>query len=314
MCRYLNASRPKLTHYRPRRRMLGSFRKTRRVQPRHSSKRLPRTSSFGKTRVQKRPEPREFYSESMIVFITGATSGFGQAAARRFSKDGAKVIGTGRRKNRLDDLKTELGDNFLPLNFDVSRRKEVEQAIADLPRAFADVDVLVNNAGGALGLDPAQAANLDDWDAMVDTNIKGVLYCTRLLLPGMVQRNRGHVINLGSVAAHFPYPGGNVYGATKAFLHNFSFNLRADLFGTAVRVTDVQPGLCETEFAEVRFKGDKKRAEALYEGAHALTAEDIADVIHWVATRPPRVNVNAIQLMPVSQAFGPLPVKREKKD
>lgn len=250
----------------------------------------------------------------MIAFITGATSGFGQATARRFAQDGDKVIGTGRRKNRLDELKNELGENFLPLNFDVSRRKEVEQAVAGLPREFAAVDVLVNNAGGALGLDPAQTANLDDWESMVDTNIKGVLYCTRLLLPGMVERNRGHVINLGSVAAQFPYPGGNVYGATKAFLHNFSFNLRADLFGTAVRVTDVQPGLCKTEFSEVRFKGDKKRAEAVYEGTQALTAEDIADVIYWVATRPAHVNVNAIQLMPVSQAFGPLPVKRDKKD
>jgi 3-hydroxy acid dehydrogenase/malonic semialdehyde reductase len=257
---------------------------------------------------------RAFYSEAVIVFITGATSGFGQASARRFAKDGAKIVGTGRRKNRLDQLKHELGDNFLPLNFDVSRRKEVEQAIAGLPPDFAAIDVLVNNAGGALGLDPAQSANLDDWDSMVDTNIKGVLYCTRLLLPGMVERNHGHIINLGSVAADFPYPGGNVYGATKAFIHNFSFNLRADLFGTAVRVTDIQPGLCKTEFSEVRFKGDHQRADAVYQGTQPLTAEDIAEVIYWVATRPPHVNINAIQLMPVAQAFGPLPVKRDKKD
>lgn len=249
----------------------------------------------------------------MIVFVTGATSGFGEATARRFAKDGVKVIGTGRRKNRLDDLKKELGDGFLPLSFDVGRREQVENAIRSLPHEFAEVDVLINNAGGALGLDPAQSADLEDWETMIDANIKGVLYCTRFLLPGMVERNRGHIVNLGSVAAEFPYPGGNVYGATKAFVHQFSYNLRADVFGTNVRVTDVQPGLCKTEFSEVRFKGDKKRAESVYEGADPLTADDVADAIHWCVTRPPRVNVNAIQLMPVSQAFGPLPVSRKKK-
>ncbi len=249
----------------------------------------------------------------MIVFVTGATSGFGHATAQRFAKDGAKIIGTGRRKNRLDELKKEMGSNFLPLAFDVGQREQVERAVAGLPPEFREVDVLVNNAGGALGLDPAQTANLDDWETMIDANVKGVVYCTRFLLPGMVERNRGHIINLGSVAAEFPYPGGNVYGATKAFVHNFSYNLRSDLLGTAVRVTDVQPGLCKTEFSEVRFKGDKKRAEAVYEGTEPLTAEDIADAIHWVATRPAHVNVNSIQLMPVCQAFGPLAVSRKKK-
>lgn len=246
----------------------------------------------------------------MIVFVTGATAGFGQATARRFIKDGAKVVGTGRRKERLDQMRNELGDRFLPLHFDVGRRQEVEEAIANLPAEFAAVDVLVNNAGGALGLDPAQAADLNDWEGMIDANVKGVVYCTRLLLPGMVERNRGHIINLGSTAYEFPYPGGNVYGATKAFVHQFSYGLRADLLGTAVRVTDIQPGLCKTEFSEVRFKGDKKKAEAVYEGTQPLTAEDIAETIHWVATRPAHVNINAIQLMPVAQAFGPLPVKR----
>ena len=249
----------------------------------------------------------------MIVFITGATAGFGRAAAQRFAKDGAKVIGTGRRKERLDELQHELGNGFLPLAFDVSKRQEVERAIASLPKEFAEVDVLVNNAGGAIGLDPAQTADLDDWDKMVDTNVKGLMYCTRLLLPGMVARKRGHVINIGSTAAEWPYPGGNVYGGVKAFVHQFSLNLRADLAGTQVRVTDVQPGLAGgTEFSQVRFKGDEKKAQAVYEGTEALTAEDIADAIHWVATRPAHVNVNTIQIMPTSQSFAPLAVKREK--
>lgn len=249
----------------------------------------------------------------MIVLITGATAGFGKATAQRFAGDGAKVIGTGRRKNRLDQLKQELGNNFLPLSFDVGKRDQVERAIGSLPKEFAEVDVLVNNAGGALGLDPAQNANLDDWDEMIDSNIKGLVYCTRLLLPGMVQRNRGHIINLGSVAGEWPYPGGNVYGAAKAFVHQFSNNLRADLLGTAVRVTDIQPGLCGgTEFSEVRFKGDKKKAEAVYEGTQPIMPEDVADAIHWVATRPSHVNINAVQMMPVCQAFGPLAVKRTK--
>jgi 3-hydroxy acid dehydrogenase/malonic semialdehyde reductase len=243
----------------------------------------------------------------MIVFITGATAGFGQATARRFAKDGAKIIGTGRRENRLQELKSELGDNFLPLTFDVSKREEVENAIAGLPEGFREVDVLVNNAGGAIGLDPAQSADLQDWEAMIDTNIKGLVYCTRFLLPGMVERNRGHVINIGSVAAEFPYPGGNVYGAAKAFVHQFSYGLRSDLLGTGVRVTDIQPGMAGgTEFSQVRFKGDEKRAAAVYEGTQALTADDVADSIHWVATRPAHVNINVVQMMPVTQAFAPL--------
>jgi 3-hydroxy acid dehydrogenase / malonic semialdehyde reductase len=247
----------------------------------------------------------------MIVFITGASSGFGEAAAKKFIKDGAKVIGTARRKERLDKLRAEFGSAFHPLVFDVGDRKVAEEAIGQLPPELTSIDVLVNNAGGAIGLDPAQEANLDDWDAMIDSNIKGVVYCTRLLLPGMIQRGRGTIINLGSIAAEFPYLGGNVYGAAKAFVHQFSLNLRADLLGTPIRVTDIQPGLVGgTEFSEVRFKGDKKKAAAVYEGTEALTAEDIADAIHWVVTRPAHVNINSLQLMPVCQAFGGPVVKR----
>src|SRR3954453_7146103 len=249
----------------------------------------------------------------MIVFVTGATSGYGRATAQAFIRSGAKVVGTGRRENRLQDLKKEWGDNFLPLNFDVSKRTEVESAIQSLPEGFREVDVLVNNAGGAVGLDPAPTADLDDWDAMVDVNIKGVMYCTRLLLPGMVERKRGHIINLGSVAGEFPYPGGNVYGGGKAFVHQFSYNLRSDLLGTGIRVTDIQPGLTsDTEFSVVRFKGDAEKAAAIYKGVQALTADDVAETIHWVATRTARVNINVVQLMATSQAWGPFAIDRKQ--
>jgi 3-hydroxy acid dehydrogenase/malonic semialdehyde reductase len=247
----------------------------------------------------------------MIVLVTGASAGFGAATVRRFAREGARVIAASRRLEKLADLRAELGENVLPLVLDVRDRLAVERALASLPPAFAAVDVLVNNAGLALGLGPAQQADLDDWDLMVDTNVKGLMYCTRVVLPGMVARDRGHIINLGSTAAEFPYPGGNVYGATKAFVYQFSLNLRADLFGTGVRVTDVEPGLAAgTEFSQVRFHGDAAEAEAVYAGTTPLNPEDIADAIHWVATRPPHVNVNSLQIMPVAQAFGPLAVKR----
>lgn len=247
----------------------------------------------------------------MIVFITGATAGFGAALARRFINDGAKVIATGRREERLQRLRAELGENLYPLELDVRNRASVEQAFSKLPPEFAEVDVVINNAGLALGLDPAQRASLDDWDVMVDTNVKGLLYCTRVALEGMVKRNRGHVVNMGSVAAEFPYPGGNVYGATKAFVRQFSLNLRADLLGTAIRVTDVEPGLVGgTEFSNVRFKGDDDKAKALYAGTQALTPEDIADTVAWICSRPPHVNINTLSLMPVCQAFGPFAIKR----
>ncbi len=249
----------------------------------------------------------------MIAFVTGATSGFGAAIARKFLASSAKVIGTGRRANALDELQREFGSQFLPLVFDVRDRAAVEQAIAGLPPDFANVTVLVNNAGLALGLEPAHKANLDEWEVMVDTNVKGLTYCTRLLLPGMVERNEGHIVNLGSTAAEFPYPGGNVYGATKAYVHQFSLNLRADLLGTAIRVTDIQAGLCGgTEFSVVRFRGDREKAATMYEGTQPLTADDLADAVFWVVSRPAHVNINSVQMMPVCQAFGPLAVKRNK--
>jgi len=247
----------------------------------------------------------------MIVLVTGATTGFGAATARRFARDGALVIASGRRLPLLESLREELGERVHPLVLDVRDRAAVAQAIATLPPGFAEIDLLVNNAGLAAGLEPAQQAKLDDWDTMVDTNVKGLMYVTRAVLPGMVERNRGHIVNLGSVAGEFPYPGGNVYGATKAFVYQFSLNLRADLLGTKVRVTDIQPGLSGgTEFSKVRFGGDQAKADGVYRGTTPLSADDVADAIHWVATRPPHVNVNSMQLMPVDQAFAPFAINR----
>jgi 3-hydroxy acid dehydrogenase/malonic semialdehyde reductase len=247
----------------------------------------------------------------MIVLVTGATAGFGAATARRFARDGARVIATGRRAELLHELAREFPGLVHPLELDVRDRESVVTSLATLPEAFADIDVLVNNAGLAIGLEPAQDARLDDWDTMVDTNVKGLMYVTRAVLPGMVARDRGHIVNLGSTAAEFPYPGGNVYGATKAFVHQFSLNLRADLLGKNVHVTDIAPGLCGgTEFSNVRFRGDAEKADAVYAGTTPLSADDIADAIHWVVTRPAHVNINSIQMMPVIQAPGPLAVKR----
>lgn len=250
----------------------------------------------------------------MIVFVTGATAGFGAAIARRFANAGHQVIATGRREDRLAALADELGrDKVLPLVLDVRDRDAVAAAVAGLPAGFAEIDLLVNNAGLAWGLESAQNADLDKWDTMVDTNIKGLLYMTRAVLPGMVARNRGHVINIGSVAGAYAYPGGNTYGATKAFVHQFSLNLRADLTGTRVRVTDVAPGLVGgTEFSAVRFDGDQSRVEKIYDGADALTPEDIAETVFWSATLPARVNINYLEVMPVTQSFSALSIHREK--
>jgi 3-hydroxy acid dehydrogenase/malonic semialdehyde reductase len=248
----------------------------------------------------------------VIVLITGATAGFGAAIARRFAADGHRIIATGRRAARLDALRDELGaDRVLPLTMDVQDRAGVTAAIDGLPAAWSEIDLLVNNAGIALGLEPAQRASLDDWDTVVDTNVKGVMYVTRAVLPGMVARDRGHIINLGSTAATHPYAGGNIYGASKAFVRQFSFNLRADLTGTRVRVTEIEPGLVGgSEFSAVRFGGDAARAAKVYEGTDPLTPEDIADAVHWIATRPAHVNINVIEMMPVCQSFSALSVTR----
>ncbi|SFF52674.1 3-hydroxy acid dehydrogenase / malonic semialdehyde reductase [Fontimonas thermophila] len=247
----------------------------------------------------------------MIVFVTGASAGFGAAIARRFIATGARVIIAGRRGERLRRLAAELGPLALPVSLDVRDKTAIDTVLAGLPAAFADIDVLVNNAGLALGLDPAHKARLEDWEQMVDTNIKGLMYMTRALLPGMVARQRGHIVNIGSIAGEWPYPGGNVYGATKAFVRQFSLNLRADLLGTRVRVTDIEPGLSGgTEFSVVRFHGDAAQAAKVYENTTPLSAEDIADIVHWVVTRPPHVNVNTLSVMPVDQAFAPLAVHR----
>lgn len=249
----------------------------------------------------------------MIVLVTGATAGFGLAIAHRFAADGARIVAVGRRAERLHALAAELGaERCLAVPLDVGDRAAVAAALGALPEPFAAVDVLVNNAGLARGLEPAQAASLDDWDAMVDVNVRGLMYVTHAVLPGMVARDRGHVVNIGSTAGEFPYPGGNVYGGTKAFVHQFSLNLRADLFGTSVRVTNIEPGLVGgTEFSTVRFGGDAERAKGPYANTEPLTPEDIADAVHWVATRPARVNVNTLQVMPVVQSFGPLRVHRQ---
>ena len=249
---------------------------------------------------------------SRTVFVTGASAGFGEAIARRFAADGARVIVSARRSDRIAELAKELGSDVLPLTIDVRDRAAVADAVSGLPPEFAAIDVLVNNAGLALGLEPAYAASLDDWDAMIDTNCKGLAYCTRAVLPGMVQRGHGHVINLGSIAGTYPYPGGNVYGATKAFVHQFSLDLRSDLQGTGVRVTSVEPGLSGgTEFSVVRFGGDRGKAGQVYEGVHPLEAGDVAEAVHWAASLPSHVNINVIEMMPVAQSFGPLAVARE---
>ncbi|MDO9307617.1 MAG: SDR family oxidoreductase [Deltaproteobacteria bacterium] len=249
------------------------------------------------------------------ILITGASSGFGAACARIFATNGSRLILTARRVDPLLKLQDELGTTaeiqIIPL--DVRDREAVQGAIESLPERFSAIDVLINNAGLALGLEPAHQADLDDWDTMVDTNIKGLMYCTRMVLPGMVARNRGHIVNISSTAGAWPYPGGNVYGGTKAFVTQFSRNLRSDLIGTRVRVSCIQPGMAETEFSKVRFKGDDEQAAGVYSGTEPLTAEDIAETVRWVVSQPAHVNVNTLELMSIDQSWGPFAIHREQK-
>lgn len=249
--------------------------------------------------------------KNKTIFITGATSGFGEACARLFVAQGARVIATGRRAERLDILKKELAANVHTVQLDVRDQKAVEKAIATLPADFSNVDILINNAGLALKLASFEQLPLADIEQMLQTNINGVLYVTHALLPGMIARDSGHIVNLGSIAGTYPYPGGNVYGATKAFIEQFTLNLRSDLLGKNIRVTNIEPGMCDTEFSTVRFGGDKKKADAVYAGIEALSAQDIAESILWCIARPAHVNINRMEIMPVMQAFSPFAVSRK---
>jgi 3-hydroxy acid dehydrogenase/malonic semialdehyde reductase len=248
------------------------------------------------------------------VLITGATSGFGKTCAERFAREGWRLIVTGRRKDRLRQLQDHLpGVSLHAVELDVRDLKSVEAMIAALPADFRNIDVLLNNAGLALGLRGAPEADLHDWETMIDTNIKGLCYLTRCLLPAMVARDQGHIINMGSIAGNYPYPGGNVYGATKAFVKQFSRNLLTDLLRTRIRVTNIEPGLAESEFSLVRFHGDREKADAVYRGTQPLTPADIAEIVYWVTSVPPHVNICTVEVMPVCQSCGPLSIHRQEE-
>lgn len=247
------------------------------------------------------------------ILITGATSGFGKACAELFAKKGWQLILCGRREARLEELKIQLG-NKVPVHiatFDVRDKKAVQATVESIPEQFMGIDVLLNNAGLALGLSPSHQTDLEEWDTMVDTNIKGLMYMTRFVLPKMVERKVGHVVNMGSIAGNWPYPGGNTYGASKAFVKQFSHNLRADVHGSGVRVTNIEPGLAETEFSLVRFNGDQQKADSVYTGMEPLTGKDIAEAVWWSISQPSHVNINRIELMPTCQSFAPLALHRE---
>ncbi len=247
---------------------------------------------------------------SKTAFITGATSGFGAAATRKFVKAGWRVVATGRRADRLQKLVDELGaDKVHACAFDMRKADAIAAALTGLPAAFRDIDLLINNAGLALGTAPAQKASLDQWNQMIETNVVGLVTITHKLLETLIARE-GAIINISSVAATYPYPGGNVYGGSKAFVSQFSLGLRSDLHGTGVRVTVVEPGMAETEFTLVRTSGNQEASDKLYKGADPMTAEDVADTLFWIATLPPHMNINRIELMPVKQSFGPFQVDR----
>lgn len=245
--------------------------------------------------------------------ITGATSGFGKACAELFAEKGWNLVLSGRREERLQELKENLANVEVHTAVcDVRDRTQVQAMVDGLPESHRVIDLLVNNAGLALGMEPAQEADLDEWEIMVDTNIKGLLYMTRALLPAMVARGQGHIVNMGSIAGSWPYPGGNTYGATKAFVEQFSNNLRTDLHGTGVRVSNIEPGLAESEFSLVRFQGDQEKADTVYEGTDPLTPGDIAEIVYWIADRPPHVNINRVEVMPVCQSWSPFAIHRKE--
>ncbi|TAK38983.1 MAG: SDR family NAD(P)-dependent oxidoreductase [Lysobacteraceae bacterium] len=244
------------------------------------------------------------------ALITGATSGFGRAAVERFVAGGWNVVACGRRAERLQALvDVPGGERVHAAAFDVRDALAMQAALEALPAAFRGIDLLVNNAGLALGTRPAQEASLDDWRTMIDTNITALVTLTRALLPTLVQR-RGAIVNVSSTAGKYPYTGGNVYGGTKAFVSQFSLNLRADLHGTGVRVTAIEPGMAETEFTLVRTHGDQAASDALYAGSNPMTANDIADTLWWIANLPPHLNINRLELMPTSQSFAGFQVHR----
>ncbi len=254
----------------------------------------------------------ETWATARVALVTGATSGFGAAMARRLLAAGAHVIATGRRVDRLQALTAELAsERLLTRVLDVREQASIDALLADLPAPFDAIDILFNNAGLALGLSKAHEADLDDWQTMIDTNVSGLVRITRAVLPGMVARNRGDVINMSSVAASYPYPGGNVYGATKAFVRQFSLNLRSDLLGTKIRVTSIEPGMADTEFSVVRFNGDQAAADKVYQGVQAMSADDVALVCEGVMKLPAHININSLELMPVQQAFGPFAINRD---
>lgn len=245
------------------------------------------------------------------VLITGATGGFGEAFAKRFAADGCKLIIHGRNKDKVDALINVLNTDCHPLIFNVMDREATLSALDSLPADFQNIDLLINNAGGALGMDKAQDANLEDWEAMIEMNNTSLVRITRKVLDIMVSNKKGHIINIGSIAGNYGYPGGHVYCAAKAFTNHFSLALRSDLDGTNIRVTSIEPGMVQTQFSLVRFKGDSEKADAVYEGANPLLAEDIAETVYWTATLPEHVNINSIEVMPTSQSCGPLQVHRK---
>ncbi len=244
-----------------------------------------------------------------VVLITGATGDFGKAFAQRFAALGCKLVLHGRNAEKLDALCAQYPSSH-PVLFDITDKTAMKKALESLPQTHKDIDLLINNAGLALGLDKAFEANLDDWETMIDVDVKGLAIMTRLVVEGMAARKKGHIINIGSTAGNYPYAGGNVYCGVKAFVKQFSLALRADLAGTHVRVTNLEPGQAETQFSTVRFKGNEARAKKVYEGANSLTAQDVAEAVLWAATLPPHMNINRLEIMPTSQSFAGLSVER----